>query len=620
MNLPFVLDVAIGVVFIYLILSLVASEIQELITTILQWRAKHLKDSIEIMLAGGLDTPDSENIKRFVDHLYNDPLLKNVNQAAKGGLAQGFRQFSRLFMGNRKGAFGENQASGPSYIAPETFATSLTESLGIGKLAGRLTEIRLEKFITRIVGTYTVDDNSQVSVAVDESFKDDWEKGGIRMIAEKVGQVDLNNNANFMQLVEDYHEILNAYKTGQNTLEVGVSRLGEDLERFINTCPAAAPGSSGLCFRSRLEAFKQGIFGLNNERAILSGGLKPSLSEIADIVNQGSNTYKEVKESYRVLREKLPTIQAKIDAAIARQLEDYNHSETPPLTLKLEDLSNEQYTLFQNNAQRELPSEDFQIYQDHIAFADVERVLDYLPVPIRESMGVLGRRAQTRVKQADNEINQFREEIALWFDRSMSRASGVYKRNAKGVAIIVGFSIAFVSNSDTFHIFNRLSSDENLREVITKRASDVAANSGAQPVTREDLERIKVNTDAVLRDVSLPISWSPSNLVKQFDCPPAQSSAQNATSEQEWNTMFASCLQKPQPTEDLPFDQKILKLMEMGTVYHPWAAIKMIMGWFLSGLAIAMGAPFWFDLLGKVVNVRNSGGKPASKTEEHTRT
>jgi hypothetical protein len=36
MNLPFILDVALGLIFIYLILSLLASEIQELLTTVLQ--------------------------------------------------------------------------------------------------------------------------------------------------------------------------------------------------------------------------------------------------------------------------------------------------------------------------------------------------------------------------------------------------------------------------------------------------------------------------------------------------------------------------------------------------------------------------------------------------------
>ncbi len=37
-----------------------------------------------------------------------------------------------------------------------------------------------------------------------------------------------------------------------------------------------------------------------------------------------------------------------------------------------------------------------------------------------------------------------------------------------------------------------------------------------------------------------------------------------------------------------------------------------IPGWLLSALAITMGAPFWFDILNKFVNVRNAGPKPPS--------
>ncbi|MCC5670253.1 hypothetical protein LC653_42320 [Nostoc sp. CHAB 5784] len=50
MSLPFLLNLVIGLIFIYLILSLVASEIQEILATLLQWRAAHLRKSIEILL------------------------------------------------------------------------------------------------------------------------------------------------------------------------------------------------------------------------------------------------------------------------------------------------------------------------------------------------------------------------------------------------------------------------------------------------------------------------------------------------------------------------------------------------------------------------------------------
>jgi hypothetical protein len=617
MNIPFVLDVAIGLVFIYLLLSLIASELQELITTVLQWRAKHLKDSIEVLLAGGTGTPEEAEVKAFVDRLYNDPLLRNVNQGAKGFFAQGFRQLSRLFWANRKGSFG-NQDTGPSYIAPETFATSLTERLGVGQLAAKLTEVRLEKFITRMIGIYHLNEAGEIMIPADDALKDSWEKGNIRVIGEKSGRLNLHEDANFRRLVEDCFTVFNDFKPGRCTLETAVERLAEDLDRFIQSYPDAEPGDQALSFPDRLESFKRGIFGSDNKRAILAGGLKPSLSEVADIVNQGSDTYKEIEDAYQVLKTQIPPIQDKVEAAIDRQLEAYNNSETPPLTLKRGDLSNEQYLLFVNNAQRELSSEELQLYRDYQTFTDIDKVLNSLPTSIRDSMAVLGRRAQTRVVKAESDLHQFQEEIALWFDRSMSRASGVYKRNAKGVAILVGLSIAFGTNSDTFHIFNRLSSDENLREVIVKRASEIAPNSSAQPVTKEDLEKIKQNTDAVLRDVSLPISWTPSNLIKQFDCPPARPLSEKATYEEEWLNLFAACQQKEQPTRELRFEEKVMKLGETALLYHPWPAFKMFLGWFLSGLAIAMGAPFWFDLLGKVVNVRNSGGKPAAKAEPAT--
>ncbi len=37
-----------------------------------------------------------------------------------------------------------------------------------------------------------------------------------------------------------------------------------------------------------------------------------------------------------------------------------------------------------------------------------------------------------------------------------------------------------------------------------------------------------------------------------------------------------------------------------------------LLGWLLTGAAITLGAPFWFDLLGKVSNLRAAGVKPAS--------
>ena len=41
-----------------------------------------------------------------------------------------------------------------------------------------------------------------------------------------------------------------------------------------------------------------------------------------------------------------------------------------------------------------------------------------------------------------------------------------------------------------------------------------------------------------------------------------------------------------------------------------WEGFMLFFGWFITGLALMVGAPFWFDLLSKFVNIRNTGIKP----------
>jgi hypothetical protein len=42
--------------------------------------------------------------------------------------------------------------------------------------------------------------------------------------------------------------------------------------------------------------------------------------------------------------------------------------------------------------------------------------------------------------------------------------------------------------------------------------------------------------------------------------------------------------------------------------------LKTILGWAITIAAISLGAPFWFDLLGKVANLKGTGGR--AKTRE----
>lgn len=539
MNIPFVLDIAIGLVFIYLILSLLASELQELLSTVLQWRAKHLRESIENLLAGeGQDAAENQTLNQqtqeLVRRIYHDPLLKNVNQEAKGFVARGFRQITWVISSlyqkicSKGSDFGDRR-SGPSYISPDTFATTFLETLGLPALLEKLVESRLEKFATKILE-------------------------GIQRIADQ-SLWDLTQNGNFKLLETDFIDVIQDFKNSEATLLTCIDRLSESLEIYIKSLPIEAEASSQYpLFSDRIRSFKSGLFGEKNERALLSGGLQPTLMELVDVLDSTSRIHQEIQVAFAD--------------------------------------------------------------QESATYQKIKATLDQLPTSVKNSFSALARRAYTRKKQTENNINQLREEIALWFDRSMNRASGVYKRNAKGVAILLGILIAVMANADMFHIFNRLSSDENLRQIITSRASQIVPGPSQIPISPEnlnqELKRIKEQTDSVLKDITIPLSWNSSNLTQQFRCNSAsQLSSSSPTAPVpigEWDEFIQKCFPNQPVTKDTLIPQKVAQ----AAIANPLASLRILLGWLLSGIAIAMGAPFWFDLLSKVMNVRNTGSKPAS--------
>ncbi|BAY45585.1 hypothetical protein SAMD00079811_31910 [Scytonema sp. HK-05] len=395
MNLPVIFDIAIGLVFIYLTLSLIASEIQELISTVLQWRAKHLKQSIELLMAGGSQTGSeetgSEEIEKavkLVKELYGDPIINTLNQQAKDGIEKGFRDVTKTIHSK----VSKEKQSAPSYIPSETFAITLLETLKIPQLI------------------------------------------------EYVKNPSTQNNL---------HMILSTYK---------------ELKTGIN--------------------------------------------------DKNSESYQRIQAIYGDI---------------------------------------EQNQKFKNL---------------------VNSLPEHVPDKLINSLTVIADRTRIKIDDLKEQANQFKKEVETWFDRSMDRSSGVYKRNAKGVAILIGIAIAILTNTDTFFLLNRLSRDSAIRSVITQRAIQQAESYP------NDINVIR-QAQQDLSDASVPIGWQ--NINQQLDLEPLNTS--------QGNTANA-----------------ILRKI--------WKVIAMLCGWVVSGLAIAMGAPFWFDVLNKVINVRNAGPKPESYTKD----
>jgi hypothetical protein len=254
--------------------------------------------------------------------------------------------------------------------------------------------------------------------------------------------------------------------------------------------------------------------------------------------------------------------------------------------------------------------------------ADVD--LPFVPNSVKQSVASLVRRTKTKIDRTGNEVDQLREEVEIWFDRSMDRSSGVYKRNARGVAILIGFLLAVVTNSNSIYIVNRLAYDEELRQVVVRGAerfitqeNQPSPSSSPTPSSADNLpdpdldQRVSqlLNEQLINEQLALPIGWNPRVLGRQLGC----ELPQNARGD-DWKKLFENCISiKEKPSVYFAPTAILVMILTSGKWY---VGLLFLLGWFVTAIAISMGATFWFELLGKLVNVRNTGNRPPSSANQ----
>ena len=166
-------------------------------------------------------------------------------------------------------------------------------------------------------------------------------------------------------------------------------------------------------------------------------------------------------------------------------------------------------------------------------------------------------------------------KLATWFDDVMDRSSGEYKRRASKRALFIGTILAFAFNVDSIAIAKTLWREPTLRQVIVAQAN----NSEPQASLKQ------------VEQLGIPVGWSTAPPTNKQNC--------------EWtpgqNVYFCIKINGSyQVLNDLPPLNDLLGL-----------SLKFL-GLLISGIAAAQGAPFWFDILKKLINLRSSG--PAQKS------
>ena len=187
-------------------------------------------------------------------------------------------------------------------------------------------------------------------------------------------------------------------------------------------------------------------------------------------------------------------------------------------------------------------------------------------------------------------LQVLRTNIESWFNDSMDRLSGRYKRRAQWTAFAIGFVIAAVLNVDTVNVSTQLWREPILRQAISANAARLLAQSGqSNPPAATDL--VIALQDQFL-NVTLPIGWT------------LQGGSALAG-------MGCSLLPGTGSTFGLALGGGCLRPVDTPLATSSWLwTVTKLAGLLMTGLATTQGSSFWFDILVKIVNVRGTGLRP----------
>jgi hypothetical protein len=140
-----VLDVAIGMTFVYLLLSLIASVVQEMLAAFMQLRSANLERGLRSLFSGDSLSSEMDLVDCIYDHglvrgLYSDPLKdSNKIQSRFRRMMDAVRLLARRLIGispDKPLTIAANPLLLPAYIPSRTFALALIDVLNANKQQG----------------------------------------------------------------------------------------------------------------------------------------------------------------------------------------------------------------------------------------------------------------------------------------------------------------------------------------------------------------------------------------------------------------------------------------------------------------------------------------------------
>ncbi len=282
------------------------------------------------------------------------------------------------------------------------------------------------------------------------------------------------------------------------------------------------------------------------------------------------------------------------------------------------------------------------------------------------------------------DLNTFRSKLEDWFNDTMDRATGWYKKYTRMVLLIIGLVVAYVFNVDSIAIHRILSTNKPARDQLVQMAIANQDNLNSGKIKSDNDSVLKATYTMVAKDaddaddiLGLGTPWrdtcklckdslkcdsfltrfeslkqAHNNIADSINILNSVLGSYNgnldslsklATSDSAVAKVKINGLKKIIASDSgvlknyqsyrFPEYDRMLKLKERcefitnkrkgkWNLYSPnqsggW---ETLLGWIITALAVTLGAPFWFDLLSKLVSLRGAGTVPTPGDDSSTNT
>jgi hypothetical protein len=191
---------------------------------------------------------------------------------------------------------------------------------------------------------------------------------------------------------------------------------------------------------------------------------------------------------------------------------------------------------------------------------------------------------QAMVRSAGISTDALVTVVSDWADRSLTILGEGYKRNLQKISFLIGLAVAIGFNLDTVTLTAHLYRDKNAREAAVAIGMQIAEG-----------------TDKAAFDKCLALT--PQKRKDDASCARLTGLIEAVQSRNESLTKLPIGWPLPEsPTNGAPSGSADI-----------WAWVTRVVGWLLTALALSLGAPFWFDLLNKLINMRHGIRRPEVK-------